>query len=101
MHLFMNMMALKDRQRFDVTVIQLDAVGERRGNARDITVNIVEQRLVIDHDAAVVVVEFFSNHAHGHIGLSVKKCGSLSRVGQRFDLIPLRKKSTDVGRYFL
>ena len=62
-----------------------------------VVVDLGVELLVVDDDAAVVVVELLADDPHGHVGLAVEQRRALHLLGQLLDLLPLREQTGDVG----
>ena len=88
-------------QRLDAAVVELHPLGQRRRDARDVVLDLVEELLVVDHDAAVLLVELLADHPDRHVGLPVEQRGGLDLGGQLLDLLPLREQAADVARDLL
>jgi hypothetical protein len=95
--LLVNVEALEDRQRLDVVVVVLDAVGELRRDRFDVPLHVVEERAVVDDDRAVLLGELLTDDAGDERGLPVEQPTGLRLLGQRRDLGPLRAQPAHVA----
>ena len=91
------MLPLEQGQPFDVFVVVLDAISERRGDCLDIALDLFVELLVVDDHAAEVLGELFPDDPHCRFGLSVEQRRGLGRLRELLDVVPLSEEASHVG----
>ena len=97
MQLLVHVEALEQRQRLFGTVEELDSVGQRGRDRRDVVAHVLVQLRVVDDDAAVLAVELLTDDPHRHVRFAVEQRGRLAALGQRVDLLPLLEQPEHIA----
>ena len=72
----MDVIALEQRQRLDLGVVELDPVHELWVDPRDIVTDLLVELRVVDDHRPVVVVEFLAHDPHTEVRLAVEQLRS-------------------------
>ena len=67
--LLVNMLALEQRERLDLGVVELDALGERRLKLGDVCLHHAVEQRIVDEDRSVLLGQLLTDDPDGHVGL--------------------------------